>query len=209
MKKLVGALLLVPALSHAALVVLDDESPVGGAQATVAQGSMEQAVPSRKEQLIVKAPEKQAGQDAVKAALPQSTLATVPLTEAAGKSATGADGDPQGAPKPQAEALVVAPPVAIPAPPVAVPLWSINQNDKNVREALHRWARNSGWQLAWDISKDIEITGEAEYRGSFEEALTQLLQDLQGAEVALSACVYDNNMARIVRSTVECARRTN
>jgi len=85
-------------------------------------------------------------------------------------------------------------------------LWTVTYADTNLRVLLEKWARSAGWQLSWDIPKDVSLNAKAEYHGTFEVALLNLLQDLQGGDTALAACTYDNNLARIVPSSVVCKR---
>lgn len=86
--------------------------------------------------------------------------------------------------------------------------WDIRATDRNLREAFGRWAVTAGWQLSWEVEKDIQ-TAPANFKGSFEEALLEVVKAMQGTEKPISMCVYDNNVVRIVSSSLVCKRSQN
>lgn len=89
----------------------------------------------------------------------------------------------------------------------ATRIWRVKATDRNVREILSRWSTEAGWQLSWEVPNDVELHATASFQGSFEDALEQLLNSLQGSDYPLSACTYDNHVVRVVTSTLICDRK--
>ncbi|WP_224040500.1 TcpQ domain-containing protein [Paraburkholderia unamae] len=79
----------------------------------------------------------------------------------------------------------------------------------NLRSQLQQWLVSVGWQFAWDRPRDVDIAGAPTYRGSVVDIVTQVLNDLQGGEMSLAMCVYDNPAIRIVGDVSECRRGAN
>lgn len=104
-------------------------------------------------------------------------------------------------------AKLVRMPLTFPVTPVPQ-TWEIYGNDRNLREAFARWAVAAGWQLSWEVEKDIQ-TAPARFSGSFEDALLEVVKAMQGTEKPISMCVYDNNVVRIVSSSLVCKRSQN
>lgn len=86
------------------------------------------------------------------------------------------------------------------APPVqSLQAWQITLADSSVRGLLERWCKESGYQLLWEVSVDLQIGASATVTGTFEEALNSLLASLTNSEYPVEAMVYDNRVVRIVK----------
>jgi Toxin co-regulated pilus biosynthesis protein Q len=89
-------------------------------------------------------------------------------------------------------------PVATPAPS-----WSVRVEDITLENTLKRWVQQSNHQLLWDTDREIQITAQDEFSGSFEDALNRVLQSpaIRQSEYPLEAVIYANNppLVRITR----------
>ena len=75
-------------------------------------------------------------------------------------------------------------PPSVPPPPAstdedAARIWSVELADNTVRLCLKRWAKEAQWQLVWDADRDFVIDAEVQWFGTFEQALTALLESLK------------------------------
>lgn len=82
--------------------------------------------------------------------------------------------------------------------------WTIKTTDRTLRETFNRWARTGGWQLSWELTKDISISAEASFDGGLESAITQALESLRGSSTTAEACMYSNKVVRVVSSNLVC-----
>lgn len=82
---------------------------------------------------------------------------------------------------------------AVSAQPAVAMRWSVRFSDVMLRQTLMRWAKDAGWQVSWDIGKDYPVQLEASFTGSFEDAVTQLMDSLRFSEYPALACLYDDN----------------
>lgn len=78
-----------------------------------------------------------------------------------------------------------------------VRIWSVELADGTVRLCLKRWAHEAQWQLVWDADRDFVIEAEVRWQGTFEQALTALLESLRNSEFPLQARL--NSDGRILR----------
>ena len=78
-----------------------------------------------------------------------------------------------------------------------VRIWSVELADSTVRLCLKRWAHEAQWQLVWDADRDFVIEAEVRWQGTFEQALTALLESLRNSEYPLQARL--NTDGRILR----------
>lgn len=76
-------------------------------------------------------------------------------------------------------------------------IWSVELGDNTVRLCLKRWAKEAQWQLVWDADRDFVIDAEVQWYGTFEQALTALLESLKNSEFPLQARV--NTASRVLR----------
>ena len=130
-----------------------------------------------------------------------------------------ADGSsPAGAPAPAAPEE--APPPASPAPaPAAVPAagaaaasaredavkhWSLSERDKTLRGALQKWSQAAGWRLVWELGVDYRIDASASIDGTFETAISEVVKNMEHADVPPKAIFYrGNQVLRVVPRGVE------
>jgi len=84
----------------------------------------------------------------------------------------------------------------IPAP--ATPLaWTLAREDRTVRTALERWARQVEWQVAWEFPTDFQIEFNADFDGDFIEAVAKVVDGLSVPERPVRAEFYKGN--RVLR----------
>lgn len=86
-----------------------------------------------------------------------------------------------------AEKLAVAKPTA--------KTWTVTSSDHSVRALFERWTKESGYQLFWDHPKELELNGRGEITGSFDDALSWVLETTLSSETPAEAVIYDGNKA--------------
>jgi hypothetical protein len=119
----------------------------------------------------------------------------VVLPPAAGASAPAAVGSAAAAP------AAAAPRAAVKGP---APRWSLNESDKTLKAALERWSQTAGWRLLWELGVDYRIGAAATVDGSFEDAVSTVMHNLNQAEVPPKAIFYrGNQVVRIVARGME------
>lgn len=92
---------------------------------------------------------------------------------------------------------------------LAQPSYGVRLQDGNLRQTLHRWARRANWTFAaehWDVDVDIPISGEADFHGSFQEAVQDVLATTELADHPLRPCFYSNRVLRVVAYAQACDR---
>lgn len=81
--------------------------------------------------------------------------------------------------------------------------WVVLIEDITLEKTLKRWAEQAQFQLLWDTDREIHIPAKDEFVGSFEEALSRVLQSpaIRNSEHPLEAVIYANNppLVRITR----------
>lgn len=75
--------------------------------------------------------------------------------------------------------------------------WTVTSFDTTLRTLLTRWAGKAGWSVVWDADIDLPITTSAEFSGSFEQAVKDLLGGVDSDFSRLSVTLYGQN--RVVR----------
>lgn len=81
--------------------------------------------------------------------------------------------------------------------------WVVKHDDLTLANVFTRWAKDAGYRVLWDARKNVMVDGADSLSGSFEDAVTAVLQ---GPAVALGpypleVCFYANKppLARITR----------
>jgi len=123
---------------------------------------------------------------------PPASLFAAAVARAAGLPAASAPGE--------AEAAGV---------PTSGRRYSVGPQDGNLRLALARWASETGWTFQaehWAVDVDIPIVGMAEFQGSFQQAVQQLVGSTELSERPLQPCFYANKVLRIVPYARSCDR---
>lgn len=97
---------------------------------------------------------------------------------------------------------------APPSPPApaktAVLRWSLNEKDKTLKVALERWSQTAGWRLLWELGVDYHIDAAASVPGSFEDAVSAVMRNMEQAEVPPKAVFYrGNQVVRVVPRGME------
>ncbi|WP_116137949.1 toxin co-regulated pilus biosynthesis Q family protein [Trinickia diaoshuihuensis] len=129
--------------------------------------------------------------------------AAPPLLVTAAPAASSPDVGPHAAaPSPTVAVAAVAPASASEsAPAPAVPPerteWDMRTSDGSVRNALARWASETGWQFVWDVPTDFEVDATATIHGTLEQALRQVTNALAGSQVPIQVVLYKGN--RVMR----------
>lgn len=80
--------------------------------------------------------------------------------------------------------------------------------DQNLRQVLHRWAKNSNWTFEaehWAVDVDLPITADFHIHGDFSEAVQALVASTWLGSHPLKPCFYSNQVLRIIRGAQRCA----
>lgn len=82
--------------------------------------------------------------------------------------------------------------------------WSLSERDKTLKTALERWSHAVGWRLIWELSVDYRIDAAASIDGTFEEAITAVMKNMEHADVPPKAIFYrGNGVLRVVARGME------
>lgn len=84
--------------------------------------------------------------------------------------------------------------------------FEVLSSDVTLSFALRRWAGNHGYQLVWDVQKDFPVRQTKYQNTNFEEAVEEVMKDLSLTSYPLHACVYKNNVIRILHVSNSCER---
>lgn len=76
--------------------------------------------------------------------------------------------------------------------------YTINVEDGTLRQALNRICTEEKWDLVWKSGVDIELDAGGTFTGTFEGALTEILQTFQGADVVLRAGIFTENNVLVI-----------
>ncbi len=97
-----------------------------------------------------------------------------------------------------------------PDQPIRQPqVYAVSPADLNLRSALARWARASGWTFEpehWAVNADIPISGSAVFGPDFKRAVQELVASTELADRPLQPCFYSNRVLRIVPYAQQCDR---
>lgn len=99
-------------------------------------------------------------------------------------------------------------PAAKPAdPPAADPAtarWDMSERDRTLKGALERWSQTAGWRLIWELGVDYRIEAQASIDGTFEAAISEVVKNMEHADVPPKAIFYRaNQVLRVVARGTE------
>ncbi|OZI26058.1 hypothetical protein CAL26_01510 [Bordetella genomosp. 9] len=97
-----------------------------------------------------------------------------------------------------------------PTPIVVKRIWHLGPQDKTVRQALARWAKDANWTFGpdqWEVSFDLPIEASADFpAASFEEATQALTNSIALTDSPVRPCFYANKVLRIIPFNQSCDR---
>lgn len=124
----------------------------------------------------------------------------VALAMAGGKPAIVVSGEPAPAvtsPVPQyAPQYAPAQPVAQ-ATEVAAEAWVLTREDRTLKNAFERWAREANWMLSWEYPTDFQVEFDAQFEGDLIDAVAKVIDGLGGLQRPIRAEFYGGN--RVLR----------
>ena len=88
---------------------------------------------------------------------------------------------------------------AVKAPAQIGTRFKFETTDLSFKQALTRWAKMEGWQVAWEVEKDFPGRLYAEFPNQFEEAVHLATNAYLNSDYPIKACGYDNKVVRVVR----------
>lgn len=92
--------------------------------------------------------------------------------------------------------------IAKPAPKPK-PEWEMTPQDGTLKVVLTKWARMAGWQVSWEVldnnghAADYPIQMYAKIDGSFEQAVSKVMDSLSNTDTPAKAIFYNGN--RVLR----------
>ncbi|MDX3907344.1 MAG: TcpQ domain-containing protein [Pigmentiphaga sp.] len=81
--------------------------------------------------------------------------------------------------------------------------------DRNIRQALMRWAKAAGWTFEaehWTVDVDIPLAGSARLGSDFKAAVRTLLASTELSAHPLQPCFYSNLVLRVIPYAESCDR---
>lgn len=87
--------------------------------------------------------------------------------------------------------------------------FSVSAADRNLRQALSRWAGLSGWTFSaehWVVDVDIPIAASASFETDFVPSVQALVAATELSDRPLQPCFYANRVLRVVAYTQPCDR---
>jgi hypothetical protein len=88
--------------------------------------------------------------------------------------------------------------------PIAEPsvTLSLLPGSARMSSALSEFARDNGWELAWEIDRDFPIDYAATFEGPFLDVIASVVESLRATDTPLRAKVYRaNKVVRIIHAT--------
>ena len=81
--------------------------------------------------------------------------------------------------------------------------WNVLVQDITLARTLERWGAQAGYRVKWDAQRNFLIGAPDSVEGSFETALTTILDSagIRQSDYPLEACIYANTppLVRITR----------
>lgn len=78
------------------------------------------------------------------------------------------------------------------AAPVALPKWQA-QKGLSLHQVLDGWAKDAGWNVSWETDYDYRLEANAEFTGSFPQAVEEAVNAFANAYPPVLVTVYKNN----------------
>jgi len=85
------------------------------------------------------------------------------------------------------------PATQVPVPAAGGERWDIVIADRTLNAAMARWAAAAGWQLLWELPVDYAVQAHTTVPGKFEDAVTLVVNSMEGAEIPMKAVFYSGN----------------
>ncbi|VCU69078.1 Toxin co-regulated pilus biosynthesis protein Q [Pigmentiphaga humi] len=92
----------------------------------------------------------------------------------------------------------------------AAQVYEATPADRNMRQALRRWAGLAGWTFDtehWAVHVDIPLAGSASLGSDFKSAVRELLAATELSAHPLQPCFYSNRVLRVIAYAESCDRR--
>ena len=78
-------------------------------------------------------------------------------------------------------------------------VWVASKSMGSVKSVISDWANKAGWQLSWEIQSDYPIIADANFSGSFTDAVTSIAKSMENNQLPIRVIFYDQNkVLRIV-----------
>jgi hypothetical protein len=80
-------------------------------------------------------------------------------------------------------------------------IWTVNPG-VNLLSVLTEWGNDAGWQIAWEAPKDYTVGANFSAAGSYEDAVTALIEVINRNGINLHATLYyGNQVLRVIKAS--------
>lgn len=86
-------------------------------------------------------------------------------------------------------------------------VFRVSAEDKTLREALQRWAKEAGWVHEpehWQVLRDLPINAADNYEADFRGAVRALLASSRFTDMPVQPCFHSNKVVRVVSEAELC-----
>lgn len=86
------------------------------------------------------------------------------------------------------------------------PVFTVKTEDETLYLALRRWISGTQYQLIWSAGKDFPAQNTVYQAATLEDAVEAVMSDTQRSSFPLHACLYENNVIRVLHVSKSCER---
>lgn len=87
---------------------------------------------------------------------------------------------------------------ALTVPNEKIQTWNIDIDDKVISVTLNKWALREGYTLIWDAKTDFQIQTSGVVKGTFKDAINEVLRSFKDTDSPLKANWYKNKVIKII-----------
>lgn len=78
-----------------------------------------------------------------------------------------------------------------------VPRWTLTAGHA-IGQELKNWGSQSGWNVIWNLPRDVIVPSTTEFVGEFKAAATNVIETLAANGVLIHAKFYDGNKTMVI-----------
>lgn len=84
-----------------------------------------------------------------------------------------------------------------PTPIKDIPKWTLTSGHA-IGQELKKWGSQSGWNVIWNLPRDVIVPSNTEFVGEFKAAATNVIETLAANGVLIHAKFYDGNKTMVI-----------